>query len=129
MKEILSCEINNSIVFEPTRNNNTGMYIRPVVCDLFSDVLFGEELLEHKKLIEKWCSDGIIDVGTILVFDRKGHSTILPGGKTDLIVYDDGDEYVLKMYITKEVSFGTDDEDYEEEDDVWEEKMVRIPKN
>ena len=92
-------------------------------------LLTDDELSSLYTKIEKWCEDGIIDVGTVLVFDRKGHSTVLPYGKTDLVVYEDGDDYVLVQSITREVSFGSSEIDWEEEDDVWEEKTVRIPKN
>jgi len=124
MNLLLTCEITHGFDYLVDDNHFVTVEKTIEVEGSFSDVLKGFGLIKLENLLVTWFKKGLIEVGTVLVFDRQGNSTVLPEGKTEIEVYEDGDDYVINQNISREVGFGDDNDDI----DVWEEKTVKIPK-
>lgn len=125
MNLLLVCEIVHGVYYDLDQDEQITVHKSIDIDGMFSDVLNDWDLNQlFRNRISQWFDEGLIEVGTLLVFDRKGNSTVLPEGKTEIEVYEEGEEYVVVQNISREVGFGEDNEDI----DVWEEKTVRIPK-
>jgi hypothetical protein len=124
MNLLLVCEIVNGVYYEVNDDEQVTVNKTIDIDGLFSEVLSSWDLERFRSRLSQWFDEGLIEVGTVLVFDRKGNSTVLPEGMTEIEVYEEGEEYVVVQNISREVGFGEDNEDI----DVWEKKTVRIPK-